>query len=42
MKARNFWGNELLFRQDASAGKKGYYHYNSHGDVVVVVVVLAL
>ncbi|WP_314305407.1 RHS repeat-associated core domain-containing protein [Brevibacillus parabrevis] len=36
LKARNVWGNELLFRQDAAAGKKGYYHYNSHGDVVAI------
>lgn len=36
VKARNIWGNELLFRQDISAGKKGYYHYNSHGDVVTI------
>ncbi|MGN7472208.1 RHS repeat domain-containing protein [Brevibacillus sp. SAFN-007a] len=36
LKARNVWGNELLFRQDASSGKNGYYHYNSHGDVVTI------
>ncbi|WP_356948300.1 RHS repeat-associated core domain-containing protein [Brevibacillus nitrificans] len=34
--ARNIWGNELLFRQDFTSGKGGYYGYNSHGDVVSV------
>ncbi|RNB88787.1 hypothetical protein EDM59_06685 [Brevibacillus nitrificans] len=34
--ARNIWGNELLFREDFTAGKGGYYGYNSHGDVVSV------
>lgn len=34
VKARNMWGNELLFRKDAASGKSGYYGYNSHGDVV--------
>ncbi|KOP65496.1 hypothetical protein AMS62_09710 [Bacillus sp. FJAT-18019] len=35
-KARNIWGNELLFRKDENSGKGGYYYYNSHGDVVAV------
>nr|WP_274388461.1 RHS repeat-associated core domain-containing protein [Brevibacillus agri] len=34
--ARNVWGNELLFRKDAASDKKGYYAYNSHGDVVSI------
>lgn len=34
VKARNVWGNELLYRE--SGGKKGYYYYNSHGDVVSI------
>ncbi|EAO9488552.1 RHS repeat-associated core domain-containing protein, partial [Salmonella enterica] len=36
VKARNIWGNELLFRKDFEANKSGYYGYNSHGDVVVI------
>ncbi|MGO0059931.1 RHS repeat-associated core domain-containing protein [Brevibacillus fluminis] len=36
VKATNVWGNELLFRNDASSGKGGFYSYNSHGDVVKV------
>ncbi len=35
-KARNIWGNELVLRKDMSTGKSGYYHYNSHGDVVAI------
>ncbi|MFC5401490.1 RHS repeat domain-containing protein [Cohnella soli] len=34
VKARNIWGNELIFRKDYSANKGGYYWYNGHGDVV--------
>ncbi|WP_341278960.1 RHS repeat-associated core domain-containing protein [Paenibacillus sp. FSL H8-0537] len=33
-KARNVWGNELLYRHDYVTGKEGYYSYNGHGDVV--------
>ncbi|MFS0567744.1 RHS repeat-associated core domain-containing protein, partial [Brevibacillus invocatus] len=36
VKARNIWGNELLFREDFAANKSGYYGYNSHGDVIVI------
>jgi RHS repeat-associated protein len=36
VKARNVWGNELLFRRDVTAGKSGYYFYNGHGDVTKV------
>jgi len=36
VKARNIWGNELLFRKDVGANKQGYYLYNSHGDVVSI------
>ncbi|WP_171056241.1 RHS repeat-associated core domain-containing protein [Paenibacillus sinopodophylli] len=35
-KARNIWGNELLYRQDVTTNKAGYYSYNSHGDVVKI------
>ncbi|MBW7473875.1 hypothetical protein K0T92_03890 [Paenibacillus oenotherae] len=34
VKARNIWGNELLWRQDKLANKSGYYWYNGHGDVI--------
>ncbi|WP_251561283.1 RHS repeat-associated core domain-containing protein [Paenibacillus pasadenensis] len=34
VKARNVWGNELLYRE--SGNDKGYYYYNSHGDVVSI------
>ncbi|MED1854846.1 RHS repeat-associated core domain-containing protein, partial [Brevibacillus borstelensis] len=37
LKAQNIWGNELLSRKDVAANKRGYYLYNSHGDVVKVV-----
>ena len=33
LQARNIWGNELLLRKDAGAGRVGYYQYNGHGDV---------
>ncbi|WP_040951524.1 RHS repeat domain-containing protein [Gorillibacterium massiliense] len=36
VKARNIWGKELLYRIDSSSGKKGYYWYNGHGDVVKI------
>ncbi|MFC5401677.1 RHS repeat domain-containing protein [Cohnella soli] len=36
LKARNVWGNDLLYRQDVSANKAGYYQYNGHGDVVQI------
>ncbi|MBE1442606.1 RHS repeat-associated core domain-containing protein [Paenibacillus sp. OAS669] len=35
-KARNIWGNELLWRQDQISNKSGYYYYNGHGDVVTI------
>lgn len=35
-KARNIWGNELLYRQDQTSGLEGYYFYNGHGDVVSI------
>ncbi|EST55723.1 hypothetical protein T458_07740 [Brevibacillus panacihumi W25] len=35
-KARNVWGNELLFRKDYVTKQNGYYGYNSHGDVVSI------
>ncbi|GGG86368.1 RHS repeat domain-containing protein [Paenibacillus radicis (ex Gao et al. 2016)] len=35
-KARNVWGNELLYRHDYVANKKGYYSYNGHGDVIKI------
>jgi len=36
VKARNIWGNELLYRRDFTSGKGGYYLYNGHGDVVAI------
>ncbi|RKN71861.1 RHS repeat domain-containing protein [Paenibacillus ginsengarvi] len=36
VKARNIWGNELLWRQDNTTAKAGYYFYNGHGDVVAI------
>ncbi|MDR7313783.1 RHS repeat-associated core domain-containing protein [Brevibacillus nitrificans] len=36
VKARNIWGNELLYRKDYSSSKGGYFGYNSHGDVVSI------
>ncbi|MBW7473870.1 hypothetical protein K0T92_03830 [Paenibacillus oenotherae] len=36
VKARNIWGNELLWRQDKASNKAGYYWYNGHGDVVQI------
>jgi len=36
VKARNVWGNELLFRKDYVTNQNGYYGYNSHGDVVSI------
>jgi RHS repeat-associated protein len=36
VKARNIWGNELLFRKDYTKNKNGYYWYNGHGDVVKI------
>ncbi|CAH1202547.1 hypothetical protein PAECIP111893_01828 [Paenibacillus plantiphilus] len=36
VKARNIWGNELLWRQDNASQKSGYYWYNGHGDVVQI------
>ncbi|EST55607.1 type IV secretion protein Rhs [Brevibacillus panacihumi W25] len=36
VKARNVWGNELLFRKGYVTKQNGYYGYNSHGDVVSI------
>ncbi len=36
VKARNIWGNELLYREDLHGAKTGYYLYNGHGDVVQI------
>ena len=36
VKARNIWGNELLYRRDFTSGNGGYYLYNGHGDVVAI------
>ncbi|RNB70857.1 hypothetical protein EDM52_16540 [Brevibacillus invocatus] len=36
VKAQNVWGNELLFRKDFATNQKGYYGFNSHGDVVSI------
>ncbi|UFJ40473.1 hypothetical protein LOK74_20960 [Brevibacillus humidisoli] len=36
VKARTIWGNQLLYRQDETANKGGYYEHNSHGDVVAI------
>ncbi|UHA71890.1 RHS repeat domain-containing protein [Paenibacillus sp. 481] len=36
VKARNIWGNELLWRQNHPSGQDGYYYYNGHGDVVAI------
>lgn len=36
VKARNVWGNDLVYRQDVTANKAGYYQYNGHGDVVQI------
>ena len=35
-KARNIWGNELLYRVDNNSNKSGYYYYNGHGDVIAI------
>lgn len=36
-KARNIWGNKLLYRKDFVTDKGGYYFYNGHGDVVKII-----
>ncbi|GGG17660.1 RHS repeat domain-containing protein [Paenibacillus aceti] len=36
VKARNIWGNELLYREDNNSNKAGYYLYNGHGDVIQI------
>jgi RHS repeat-associated protein len=36
VKARNIWGNGLLYRQDYTNNRGGYYLYNGHGDVVKI------
>jgi RHS repeat-associated protein len=37
-KARNIWGNELLYRKNSTAldNLAGYYNYNGHGDVISI------
>ena len=37
-KARNIWGNELLFRKNSTMTdtQAGFYFYNGHGDVVKI------
>ncbi|MFC3803198.1 RHS repeat-associated core domain-containing protein [Cohnella sp. GCM10012308] len=37
LKARNIWGNELLYRKDYTNNRAGYYLHNGHGDVVQIV-----
>ncbi|MED1919519.1 polymorphic toxin-type HINT domain-containing protein, partial [Bacillus thuringiensis] len=36
VKARNVFGNQLIWRKDYSANLEGNYYYNSHGDVVKI------
>lgn len=36
-KARNIWGNRLIWRKDYTSNLEGTYYYNSHGDVVKIV-----
>lgn len=33
-KARNIWGNRLIWRKDYTSNLEGTYYYNSHGDVM--------
>ncbi|NGQ97128.1 type IV secretion protein Rhs [Brevibacillus sp. SYP-B805] len=36
VKARNVWGNKLIWRKDYVSNKDGYYYYNTHGDVISI------
>lgn len=36
VKARNIWGNELLYRKDYISNKGGVYQHNGHGDVIQI------
>jgi len=36
VKARNVWGNKLIWRKDYSSNQEGTYYYNNHGDVVKI------
>ncbi|MGG1068175.1 RHS repeat-associated core domain-containing protein, partial [Brevibacillus parabrevis] len=36
VKARNVFGNQLIWRKDYTTNQEGTYYYNSHGDVVKI------
>ncbi|WP_254457222.1 RHS repeat-associated core domain-containing protein, partial [Brevibacillus sp. HB2.2] len=36
VKARNVFGNQLIWRKDYASNLEGNYYYNSHGDVVKI------
>ncbi|MED3501929.1 RHS repeat-associated core domain-containing protein, partial [Brevibacillus agri] len=36
LKARNVFGNQLIWRKDYTTNQEGTYYYNSHGDVVKI------
>lgn len=36
-KARNVFGNQLIWRKDYASNQEGNYYYNTHGDVVKIV-----
>jgi len=36
VKARNVWGNMLIWRKDYTSNLEGTYYYNNHGDVVKI------
>ncbi|NTU32695.1 RHS repeat-associated core domain-containing protein [Brevibacillus sp. HB1.1] len=36
VKARNVFGNQLIWRKDFASNREGTYYYNSHGDVVKI------
>ncbi|MGM0714322.1 MAG: RHS repeat-associated core domain-containing protein, partial [Bacillota bacterium] len=36
VKARNVFGNQLIWRKDFTTNQEGTYYYNSHGDVVKI------
>lgn len=36
VKARNVFGNQLIWRKDYASNLEGTYYYNSHGDVVKI------
>ena len=37
VKARNIWGNDIVYRQDVASAQAGYYVFNAHGDVAEIV-----